>query len=126
MIRKKKVSKGYMILRKRKRAKKEADWQAEREWQRAVDEQANYRCEKCGGVKFLEHHHVFGRRYKSIVHDPENGVLLCSQHHVPWAHAEPKVFQLWIRLLRGEDWWRRLLDKRNAGQGINNGTCESI
>jgi len=117
-MKKKKVSKGYLVLRKRKRAKKNEEWQKEREWQIAVDEQANYCCEKCLSVRNLEHHHVFGRRYKSIEWLKENGVLLCFQHHVPWAHAEPEEFKAWIIQRRGQEWYDNLVKLRNEGQGI--------
>lgn len=114
----KKVSKGYLVLRKRKNEKKSAHARGEKLWKAAVDKQANYCCEKCGTDKLMEHHHIHGRRYKSIEHDPDNGVLLCILHHIHWAHKKPREFQSWIRAKRGEEWWQRLLNKKNEGQGI--------
>lgn len=115
---KKKVSKGYLVLRKRKREKKLGERKLERDWWTAVDQRANYVCEKCGTNTNLEHHHVFGKRYKSIRFDVDNGVLLCIRHHVPWAHTQVVAFQEWIIERRGIAWWNRLVEKKNRGQGI--------
>lgn len=113
-----KVSKGYLVLRKRKKAVRLQKWQELREWRAEVCSRAGGVCEKCGSVHLADPHHFYGRRYRSIWTDPENGVYLCGQHHIAWAHGHPAEFKAWIISRRGQEWYDRLTAKKNRGQGI--------
>jgi len=118
-MKRKPVSKGYKVLRKRKKIAKQQELQGLRAWREEVFLRAGNRCEKCKDPTYLDPHHVFGRRYKSIATDPDNGVALCHYCHNQYAHAHPEEFEAWIIAKRGQAWYDNLLAKRNRGQGIN-------
>ena len=59
-------------------------------------------CQHCG--RYGEHpHHVFYRRKMGARWLPENGVTLCDDCHVPFAHARPELFMSWWRDFVGEE-----------------------
>jgi len=116
---KRKVSKGYRVLRKRKRLLKIKKLEDHAVWRIEVFERAGHCCEKCDSKdRELHPHHFFGKRYKSIATDPDNGVALCVYCHVPYAHGHPAEFEKWMIQKRGQEWYDNLLIKRNRGQGI--------
>jgi hypothetical protein len=59
-------------------------------------------CQNCG--KPAENpHHVFYKTKKGSRWLLENGINLCENCHVPWAHAEPEEFMEWWILRVGLD-----------------------
>jgi hypothetical protein len=74
-------------------------------------------CEYCRRADgSVVNHHVLGRRYRHLVDDPDNLVPLCLEHHTQssWfsAHLTPAEFKKWIISHRGDEWWERLLKKK--------------
>lgn len=75
-------------------------------------------CEFCHHASpTVVYHHVFGKRYKHLIDDPDNKVALDVEHHtnssIFSAHKTPARFKEWIISIRGEEWWQRLLEKKN-------------
>lgn len=73
---------------------------ADRAWSNYIHA-ANNRCmigEDCEG--WLEAHHLISRSVKSLRHDINNGVLLCTKHHKLSielsAHNNPEAFAEWL------------------------------
>lgn len=58
-------------------------------------------CLYCGSTEYLNAHHFKGRASKSTRLMLENGVTLCSKHHVfssEWsAHKTPEKFTKWFK-----------------------------
>ncbi len=80
----------------------------DKEWSRQVVERDKSTCQKCG--KFAENpHHVFLRGKFGSRWVIENGINLCEDHHVPWAHAMPEIFMAWWRQKVKEDVYLRVL-----------------
>jgi len=50
-------------------------------WSKDVKERAENRCEWCGKTKYLNAHHIIGKRYKPLRFDRMNGVALCPKCH---------------------------------------------
>ncbi len=72
-------------------------------------------CEYCGLSKFLNAHHCYGRRARSVRWDLDNGFCLCPLHH-KWstefsAHETPLLFTAWAVKKRGKAWDNRLRKK---------------
>lgn len=64
-------------------------------------------CEVCGSVKFLNPHHVVGRRNYRLRWELFNGVCLCSGCHTMRsnsAHQNPIWFEGWLKDNRAEDY----------------------
>ena len=58
-------------------------------WSKAVIERDKKICQKC--FKFGDNpHHVIPRRYVALRHDLNNGLTLCTDCHVNWAHKYPE------------------------------------
>ncbi len=78
------------------------------EWSRQVVERDKSTCQKCG--KFSENpHHVFLKGKFGSRWLLENGINLCEDCHVPWAHAMPTIFMAWWRYMVGEEVYLRVL-----------------
>lgn len=81
-----------------------------------VRERANYTCEYCGKVeperKGLECCHIYGRRAKSVRHDPDNAVCLCHTHH-RYFTENPIEFQIWLKKHLGDGRLEILREKYN-------------
>lgn len=63
-------------------------------------------CEICGSKRYLNPHHIEGRRNLTLRHDLRNGACLCSGCHtmrVNSAHQSPLWFQDWMMKNRRED-----------------------
>ena len=73
-----------------------------------------YKCVICGKGKEqvqLHHHHIVGRRHRSLRWVLENVVTLCASHHVMGvqsAHEDPVWFMEEIRDIKGEKWYKEL------------------
>ena len=100
-------SKGYLVLRKRKRVKDAGLWLLMGRWRGAVAVRARGRCEKCG-KKGQVGHHVFSKgQYGSVKYYPPNGIYLCNGCHLH-AHLKRQAFDAWARGRRGQVWWADL------------------
>lgn len=55
------------------------------------------RCVICLTKNRLHYHHILGRRYLSLVDDPNNGVMLCADCHARIVHGNN---QYWQRILQ--------------------------
>jgi len=81
-----------------------------------VKERAGYACEipGCGKEDGLVSHHIIGRRNLNVRWDLDNGVCLCTAHHI-WgkhsAHENPLFFIEIMLDLRGKIWYNRLKKK---------------
>jgi hypothetical protein len=88
------------------------------EWSLKVKEIAGFKCEKCGSTQYLNSHHIFGRKNKSVRHDVDNGCCLCAGHHKFKtdfsAHETPTLFTGWIIDKRGQEWYDRLREKARS------------
>jgi predicted restriction endonuclease len=82
------------------------------EWSLKVKELANFKCEKCGSTEYLNSHHIFGRKNKSVRYDVDNGCCLCAGHHKFKtdfsAHETPLLFTHFIIDKRGQEWYEVL------------------
>lgn len=64
-------------------------------WSQGVIERDGSVCQKCG--RWAENpHHVFLKRKRGSRWLLENGINLCENCHVPWAHAKPDEFEEWF------------------------------
>jgi len=52
----------------------------------------------------LEAHHIKGRFYKALKHDPDNGLTLCNNHH-RWVTDHHKEANKLIEQIVGHEWW---------------------
>lgn len=86
-------------------------------WSKAVKILANNKCIRCGKDSGLNSHHIIGRRNFATRWDINNGVCLCSLHHVfgsRWsAHQTPTKFIDFIKELKGQEWYDELEKKSN-------------
>lgn len=112
---KEKVSKGYMVLRERKKKLLGKNNYQDNKWSRAVKKAAGGKCERCESKYRLESHHVVSRTNDLLRHVLENGVCLCYKCHVPFAHDHPEEFRLWIIEKRGQAWYDALMSLRRRG-----------
>ena len=84
-------------------------------WAKFIKSNAGNRCEYCGKRDNLNAHHIFSRSNKAVRHNLDNGVSLCTSHHVFnskfSAHLAPTEFIEWIKEYRGLDWYERLRSK---------------
>ena len=87
-------------------------------WRMAVKKLAGDECEYCGATKYLNAHHVFGRRNFAVRWEINNGVSLCAKHHTFSnefsAHQTPTRFKDWIIEKRGQDWYDELNKQANT------------
>ena len=68
------------------------------------------KCKVCGKGINLQAHHIFSRKHKSTRWDVENGIALCSGHHL-FAHQEPEEFRRKVISLVGEQKYEELYQK---------------
>jgi 5-methylcytosine-specific restriction endonuclease McrA len=88
---------------------------ADTTWAKAVKERDGFKCVYCGSDKNLNSHHLFSRRHQGLRWDLENGITLCAGHHnfstEFSAHKTPLEFAEWVKELKGDEWYQRLLVK---------------
>lgn len=78
-------------MSKRKNQEKRLD----KLWSHAVIQRDGSICQKCG--RWAENpHHVFYKTKKGSRWLLQNGINLCENCHVPWAHAKPDEFEHWL------------------------------
>jgi len=85
---------------------------AKKLWSKLIKQRAGYVCEYCGSTAYLNSHHHYSVRCAPLKYDVDNGVCLCSSHHI-WdtkfsAHRTPGAFVKWIDARRGKAWAREL------------------
>lgn len=87
-------------------------------WSHEVKERANFKCEYCGSTTSLNSHHIFSRSNRSVRWDLDNGVCICSKHHVFSsafsAHLSPIEFVEWLKDKRGHEWYDNLRVKAKS------------
>jgi hypothetical protein len=74
-------------------------------WAETIKERAGYKCEYCGRTQeqtILASHHIFSRRHLGTRWDVNNGVCLCTQHHIFLAHRDTATFMLWVQRKLGQ------------------------
>jgi hypothetical protein len=79
-----------------------------REWSQAVRKRAGNKCEWCGAPhKYLNAHHIIGKRYEPFRYYIENGMALCPKCHkfgIGYsAHENPLNVFLWLQAYRSEE-----------------------
>lgn len=80
-----------------------------------VERRAVYHCEYPGCVcrgYDLHDHHIYGRANKAVRYNPDNGILLCNDHH-RYAEAHRDDFIFAIVGSRGQEWWIELNHQKN-------------
>ena len=94
-----------MVLEMKKRRKSNPEKLAERkalkEWAKAVKARANFKCEFCGRHhKYLNAHHIIGKRYKPLRLDLDNGMALCPKCHKwqPGVAAHENPLNVYLKL----------------------------
>ncbi len=87
-------------------------------WRKIVKTRAENKCECCGIKRYLNAHHVVGRRNRSLRWNISNGVALCPKCHTFSstfsAHQTPTIFSEWIIRNRGENWHEDLITTANT------------
>jgi hypothetical protein len=71
------------------------------------------KCEICGGIQYLNAHHIIGRKALNTRWDINNGCCLCAGCHTlknRSAHQDPLFFIDWLKRTRPEDF--KYLDKK--------------
>lgn len=70
-------------------------------WAKAVKAKAGHKCEHTGcNRRDLQSHHVISRTNWALRFDLENGVCLCTYHHLFWAHKDAIGFAAFIKTKR--------------------------
>ena len=78
-----------------------------KEWSSAIKTRAKFKCEFCGQPhKYLNSHHIIGKRYEPLRFNLDNGIALCPTHHkynyTISAHKNPLAFMIWMEKNRPE------------------------
>lgn len=88
---------------KRKTDRKALENKLDTLWAKAVKEKFNNRCAICGTDKNLQAAHLWSRRNKTVRWAVENGICLCTRHHLFFAHKEPIAFAKFAQEILGEE-----------------------
>lgn len=91
-------------------ARKRLEKQLDILWRQRVLEKFSSSCAVCGRKNGIQAHHIFSRTHKSTRWDIENGIALCSGHHL-WAHREPEEFRRFLIHRLGEEKYNELYEK---------------
>ena len=89
-------------------------------WSLLVKLRAGMKCEiqRCGKTKYLNSHHIFTRKNRSVRWDVKNGVCLCPSHHTLdskfSAHGTPVTFTEWLIKYKGNEFVDLLTLKANT------------
>lgn len=65
-------------------------------WSDKIRARDNFACQKCGEYGDSPHH-IFRRAIMSTRFLLENGITLCYEDHIKFAHGNPHAFELWIK-----------------------------
>ena len=68
----------------------------DKKWQETIRLLFGHKCAVCGR-QGTEAHHIVYRRNRAFRWHPLNGVLLCKEHHIPFAHEQRKWFTEWLK-----------------------------
>lgn len=81
-------------------------------WANRVKDRDKWVCQRCKqeGRK-VEAHHIFKRKGHSLRWEVDNGLTLCSFECHLWAETNPCNFEVWIRKLKGDDFYEKLAEK---------------
>ena len=74
-------------------------------WSKLVKLRAGNKCEYCGKTGYLNSHHIYTRKNRSVRWCVNNGISLCVDHHIGVkfsAHGTPREFNKWLEGYRGE------------------------
>ena len=82
-----------------------------------VFRRAGHKCERSGATSGLQWAHIYPRRYRHLIYDPDNGMCLSVMQHLFWWHRNPIEAAEWIASLRGAAFMERLRVKALAGSG---------
>ncbi len=86
-------------------------------WAECVKIKDWYKCVYCWEEKNLNSHHIIWRSSRSVRWDINNGVTLCSLHHIfsseISAHGQPLIFLKWLENEKGEEAINKLIYKSN-------------
>ena len=74
---------------------------ADKLWSKAVRENYNDRCVKCGG-KATASHHIESRIHKNTRWDIPNGVSVCYPCHIHYFHGKPAESMRWLKDFYGD------------------------
>jgi phage N-6-adenine-methyltransferase len=106
---------------------------ADKAWSEAVKRRDRYKCIICGCESNLQSHHLIHRQSNFFRHNLENGVTLCSGHHMMSsqlsAHKTPWAFEKWMRENRPDQfaWWEKNRWKIMPAVKINyRQVCENL
>lgn len=91
---------GFNKLKKKKSLIDECDIL----WGEIIRKRAGYKCEKCDGTNVIQAHHIIPRTCWALRFDLINGISLCKQHHLYWAHKDALAFEEWVRTKRDLDY----------------------
>jgi len=109
---KKKRKAGKPINKVSKSPKKKIEKEADGLWSEYILLRDGEWCMKCKSRKANQAHHIFTRSIKSLRHDPENGIALCSYCHTldsyGSAHKSPEAFREFLLSHMGEARYFRL------------------
>lgn len=97
----------------RKSLKRECD----RLCREIVLRRAGHRCEWCGSPNKLQWAHILPRRYRHMVHEPDNALCLCVACHLFRWHKSPLEAAAWLVQHRGAAFLAALRLKAEAGSG---------
>jgi 5-methylcytosine-specific restriction endonuclease McrA len=81
-------------------------------WSEAVRTR-DAKCLRCGKTSGLQGAHIFSRRSRSTRWSLDNGLTLCWQCHIPFAHKEPILFTRFVEKLKGKPFLDALQRKNN-------------
>lgn len=70
-------------------------------WSQIVRERAGNKCEFCGSTKYLNSHHIVGKKFKPLRFEILNGICLYANCH-KWkiglsAHENPILVAEWLK-----------------------------
>jgi hypothetical protein len=106
------------------------DVKLDKNWSLIVKQRAGMKCEYCGKTAYLNSHHIFGRRNRSVRWEITNGICLCVGCHkfssVFSAHETPLLFSRWVTDLRGEEWYDELRVLANTPKKWTNGEKQDL
>jgi len=78
----------------------------DKDWAKAVKERDGFKCVICSGTETLHSHHIIARENHETKLDIQNGITLCSKHHLFCrqisAHNNPLGFFMWLERNRPE------------------------
>jgi len=88
--------------------RKKLEKQLDELWKGAVIKRDGGKCIICGARKSLAAHHILSRRHKSTRWLLENGVTLCTAHHIYGVHYDPVPYVNEFRRRLGNDFLENL------------------